>query len=235
MMAPRSPSTRTCSCRCSCARTASRSPTRPNRSTLLPDDGRALRRRLRDPVSAARPAQPTTQGPFAMPDYYFELRRHQAAAMAAALPVIEQVGGESRCSPAPHGPVERVPAGRRRARARRTRLDRRNREGRRRRAAGRGRGGRALEILLPAVPGRGGPRALAGVDDVVVLDRADSPGGARRCAPRSRPRCSASGRDARSYVYGLGGRDLHPADDPAGLRRVSPRLRRAERSARCPA
>ena len=34
---------------------------------------------------------PTTQGPFAMPDYYFELRRQQAAALEAALDVLEEV------------------------------------------------------------------------------------------------------------------------------------------------
>ena len=53
---------------------------------LLDDDERArVRRRVRDPVPAARHrAQPTTQGPFAMPDYYFELRHQQTRAMEAA-------------------------------------------------------------------------------------------------------------------------------------------------------
>ena len=55
----------------------------------------------RIPHSVLDVARPTTQGPFAMPDYYFELRRQQAAA-------IERAGERARpssptsssCSPA---------------------------------------------------------------------------------------------------------------------------------------
>ena len=50
---------------------------------LLEDEGRELRRRVRVPHSVLD-TQPTTQGPFAMPDYYFELRDQQAQALAAA-------------------------------------------------------------------------------------------------------------------------------------------------------
>jgi pyruvate ferredoxin oxidoreductase alpha subunit len=54
--------------------------------------------------------------------------------------------------------------------------------------------------------------ALAGVDSIVVLDRADSPGG----APPLRAEISAAlyGSDCAlsGSVYGLGGRDLHPED-----------------------
>ena len=39
-------------------------------------------------------AHPSTQGPFAMPDYYYEFRRGQAAAAEAALPVIGEVAAE---------------------------------------------------------------------------------------------------------------------------------------------
>jgi pyruvate ferredoxin oxidoreductase alpha subunit len=39
-------------------------------------------------------AEPTTQGPFAMPDYYYELRRSQAAAIEGSLPVFELLGEE---------------------------------------------------------------------------------------------------------------------------------------------
>jgi pyruvate ferredoxin oxidoreductase alpha subunit len=54
--------------------------------------------------------------------------------------------------------------------------------------------------------------ALADVDSVVVLDRADSPGGtpplrADVSAALYGSRCDLSG-----SVYGLGGRDLHPPD-----------------------
>ena len=41
-------------------------------------------------------AHPTTQGPFAMPDYYFEFRRAQAAALEAALDVIDEVAARVR-------------------------------------------------------------------------------------------------------------------------------------------
>ena len=54
--------------------------------SLLPDDEVARVRRSstasRTPCSTRR--SPTTQGPFAMPDYYFELRRQQAAALETA-------------------------------------------------------------------------------------------------------------------------------------------------------
>jgi len=39
-------------------------------------------------------AHATTQGPFAMPDYYFELRHQQVAAMQAALDVFDEVAWE---------------------------------------------------------------------------------------------------------------------------------------------
>ena len=59
--------------------------------------------RRRRPASSARTASrtpcsirpPTTQGPFAMPDYYFELRRQQAAALEAALDVLDEVAPTS--------------------------------------------------------------------------------------------------------------------------------------------
>ena len=37
---------------------------------------------------------PTTQGPFAMPDYYYEVRHQQVAAMAAALGVFDEIASE---------------------------------------------------------------------------------------------------------------------------------------------
>jgi len=50
--------------------------------------------------------------------------------------------------------------------------------------------------------------ALAEVDEVVVLDRADSPGG----APPLAVEVAYAVGPVRSHVYGLGGRDLPPAD-----------------------
>jgi pyruvate/2-oxoacid:ferredoxin oxidoreductase alpha subunit len=53
---------------------------------------------------------------------------------------------------------------------------------------------------------------LRGLTRVAVLDRADSPGG----APPLFAEVSVAGNgvdvELRSYVYGLGGRDLHPED-----------------------
>ena len=112
----------------------------------------------RTPSSTSR--SPTTQGPFAMPDYYYELRRGQAAAIEDALEVFERARRRAdETSPAADVRRRRgLPARRRRARARLPRLDRRHREGRGRRAARRGRGGRpAADLLVPAVPGRRDP------------------------------------------------------------------------------
>src|SRR5689334_5527301 len=39
-------------------------------------------------------SRPATQGPFAMPDYYYEFRRQQAAANEAALAVVDAIGAE---------------------------------------------------------------------------------------------------------------------------------------------
>ena len=127
-------------------------------------------------------AHPTTQGPFAMPDYYYELRHQQARAMEAALAVLDEVAAE-------FAELSGPPLRRRRAVPRSTTPSRvvclgstaGTVEGRRRRAArrrrarraccrsarsGRSRAARSREAL-------GGRRAR-----VAVLDRADSPGGA---------------------------------------------------------
>ena len=50
--------------------------------------------------------------------------------------------------------------------------------------------------------------ALDGATEVVVLDRADSPGG----APPLAVEVAYAAGPVRSYVYGLGGRELHPGD-----------------------
>jgi hypothetical protein len=53
-------------------------------------------------------ADPTSQGPFAMPDYYFELRRQQAAALEASLDVIDEVASDfERLSGRWHSALER--------------------------------------------------------------------------------------------------------------------------------
>jgi pyruvate ferredoxin oxidoreductase alpha subunit len=155
-------------------------------------------------------ATPTTQGPFAMPDYYFELRRQQAAAIEGSLGVFEQLGEELGAS-----------TGRRYAAVEPYRLD----------GAGRAlvclgsTAGTAKDVvdelrdegeavgLLRICSYRPFPAAeirdaLATVDEVIVLDRADSPG---RAPPLAVEVAYAAG-PVRSDVYGLGGRDLHPTD-----------------------
>ena len=63
--------------------------------SLLPDGEVALFvGEYRVPNAVLDTAHPTTQGPFAMPDYYFELRRQQAAALVAALDVIDEVAAD---------------------------------------------------------------------------------------------------------------------------------------------
>jgi pyruvate ferredoxin oxidoreductase alpha subunit len=54
--------------------------------------------------------------------------------------------------------------------------------------------------------------ALGGLDEVVVLDRADSPGGIPPLYAEVAAALYGSGVALRSHVYGLGGRELHPAD-----------------------
>jgi pyruvate ferredoxin oxidoreductase alpha subunit len=155
-------------------------------------------------------AAPTTQGPFAMPDYYFELRRQQAAAIDGALVLFEELGEEL-------GDLtgRRVGA-----------LDRYRLEGARRALVCLGStAGTAKDVVdelrhegeqvgllrvcsyrpFPAAEVR---EALASVDEVIVLDRADSPGG----APALAVEVAYAAGPVRSHVYGLGGRDLHPAD-----------------------
>ena len=52
-------------------------------------------------------AHPTTQGPFAMPDYYFELRRQQAQALEASLSVFGEFAAEyDELSGRTYGPLD---------------------------------------------------------------------------------------------------------------------------------
>ena len=183
---------------------------------LLPDD--VVRRFVGDyriPHSVLDVGHPTTQGPFAMPDYYYEFRRQQARRDRGLGARIRRPGVRVRTALRPHLQRGRgVPARRRHDRDRRARLDRRHREGRRRRAARRGRGRRpAQDHLVPPVPRAAVAGAgLRGVESVVVLDRADSPGGTPPLHAEVAAALYGSGCELHGAVYGLGGRDLHPAD-----------------------
>jgi pyruvate ferredoxin oxidoreductase alpha subunit len=150
----------------------------------------------------------TSQGPFAMPDSYFELRVALAEAQAAASLVLDEVlaefaalSGRSyeavesyRLEDAAHaivvmgssaGTVKDV-------------VDALREEGK---AVG------VLQIrCFRPFPTERAAEALRGVTDVAVLDRADSPGG----RPPLYAEIAGLAPSVRSHVYGLGGRDLHP-------------------------
>jgi pyruvate ferredoxin oxidoreductase alpha subunit len=155
-------------------------------------------------------AAPTTQGPFAMPDYYYELRRQQAAAINGALGVFEELGAELGlltgrmlgaveeyriegaervlvCLGSTAGTVKDV-------------VDELRDEGE---AVG------LVRICsyrpFPVAELR---ESLSETAEIVVLDRADSPGG----APPLAVEVTAAVGPVRSHVYGLGGREIHPAD-----------------------
>ena len=180
---------------------------------LLPDEAvRDFVGEYRVPSALLDVAHPTSQGPFAMPDSYFELRYQQVAAMAAAGRAFPAVAREFQalsgrryrlvepyrladadvaivCLGSTGGTVKDV-------------VDELRRE---RRRVG------LLEIRsfrpLPTARIRG---ALRGVSTVAVLDRADSPGGVPPLAAEVAAALRGTPPEIRSYVYGLGGRDLHP-------------------------
>ncbi|HUK44261.1 MAG TPA: hypothetical protein VLV28_03125 [Gaiellaceae bacterium] len=157
---------------------------------------------------------PSTHGPFAMPDYYYELRRAQTAAQEAVLGVFPALAGEfAVLSGRDYGLVEAY------------RLD----DAERAIVALGSTAGTVKDVvddlrdegepvgLLKIVAFRPFPAleaaaALEGVARVAVLDRADSPGG---CPPLHAEVAAAlygSGAALEGHVYGLGGRDLHPGE-----------------------
>jgi pyruvate ferredoxin oxidoreductase alpha subunit len=157
-------------------------------------------------------APPTTQGPFAMPDSYFELRLAQTRALEAALPVFvglaaeyASLSGRLYASVEPYeltdaeraivllgasaGTVQDV-------------VDEL-------RTQGEPVGMLAVRSFRP-FPADAVRLALAGVRDVAVLDRALSPGGAAPLYADVAAALYGSSTALRSHVYGLGGRDLLP-------------------------
>jgi pyruvate ferredoxin oxidoreductase alpha subunit len=153
-------------------------------------------------------AHATTQGPFAMPDYYYELRRQQAAALDGSLAVFEELGRElGSLTGRIVGSIEPYRV-----------------EGAERVLVCLGSTAGTAKDVVDELRDEGEPvgllricsfrpfpfaeihEALAGADEVVVLDRADSPGG----APPLAVEVAYAAGPVRSHVYGLGGRDLHP-------------------------
>jgi pyruvate ferredoxin oxidoreductase alpha subunit len=169
--------------------------------------------------------QVTSQGPFAMPDYYYELRRQQAAAIEAAAGVLEQVADE----------YEEL-TGRRYQALEGYRLD-----GAERALVLMGStAGTAKDVVdelrdegervglarigsFRPFPARGLRGALGEIASVDVLDRADSPGGAPPLLAETAAALYGSGVELRGHVYGLGGRDLHPEDIRDVFEVITPR------------
>jgi pyruvate ferredoxin oxidoreductase alpha subunit len=178
----------------------------------------------------------TTQGPFAMPDYYFELRCQQAAAIDGANEVFaelcmeyEEISGRA-CGPLQAYRLDDAEtalvclgssAGTAKDAVDELRAD-----------------GEPVGLLkvcsfrpFPAQVVRG---LLASVPTVAVLDRADSPGGAPPLFAEVTAALVADLHVVRSHVYGLGGRDLHPADIREVLTGTAPHYV-GLRSESCPA
>jgi pyruvate ferredoxin oxidoreductase alpha subunit len=159
-------------------------------------------------------AQPTTQGPFAMPDYYFELRRQQAQALEAGLSAFAELAAEYEVlSGRSYGPLEGYE------------LDDAERA-----IVALGSSAGTIKDVVDDLRAEGEPvgllkiasfrpfpaeevaALLADVSSVIVLDRADSPGGAAPLHAELAAALYGSGIELIGHVYGLGGRDLHPED-----------------------
>ena len=156
----------------------------------------------------------TTHGPFAMPDYYFELRRQQIAALEAALDALpelaleyEQLSGRAYGALEPYrledadrvlvalgsaaGTVKDV-------------VDELRDEGEQ--------VGLVKIVSFRPFPAAALVELLREVPSVIVLDRAASPGGAAPLRAEVASALNGQGTYVDGHVYGLGGRDLHPED-----------------------
>jgi pyruvate ferredoxin oxidoreductase alpha subunit len=157
-------------------------------------------------------SHPGTHGPFAMPDYYFEFRRSQADALSAAAGVIADVAHEFESLTGRRNGVleeyrvagadEVIVALGSSAGTIKDVVDEL-------RAAGRPVGLVKIRAFRP-LPSRDLRCLLSDAVEVIVLDRADSPGGAPPLAADVALALSGEAVRLRSHVYGLGGRDLHP-------------------------
>jgi len=183
--------------------------------SLLDDaDVRAFVGEYRIPHSILDVAHPSTHGPFAMPDYYFELRRQQAAALEGALVVLDELCEElAALSGRRYGALERYRTGD----AEHIVVALGSTAGTVKEAvdALRDRGERVGLVKPTAfrpLPRRALRAALAGAARVTVLDRADSPGGVPPLAAEVAATLYGSGSELDWHVYGLGGRDFHPED-----------------------
>jgi Pyruvate:ferredoxin oxidoreductase and related 2-oxoacid:ferredoxin oxidoreductases, alpha subunit len=162
--------------------------------------------------------RPTSQGTFAMPDYYFEFRHHLDVAMDAAREVLRELSDELSASTGRSYPAfeEYELAG-----AERVVIAMGSTAGTAKdvvdelRAAGDAVGLVRIVSFRP-FPADELRSALASTHDVFVLDRAASAGAAAPLFAEVAAALYGSSTALRSHVYGLGGRDL----GPEGLREV---------------
>ncbi len=159
-------------------------------------------------------AHPTTQGPFAMPDYYYELRRGQVAAIEAALAAVDEIGralaaltGRRLQALEPYrldGACTAIVAMGSTAGTIKDAVDDLREEGE---AVG------LLRICsFRPFPAAAIAEALHEVETVIVLDRSDSPGSVPALHAELATALFDLDVELRAHVYGLGGRELHPED-----------------------
>jgi pyruvate ferredoxin oxidoreductase alpha subunit len=183
--------------------------------TLLPD--RKARRfvgKYQIPFPLLDVTAPTTQGPFAMPDYYYEVRYQQVAAMSAALSVFAEVAAAyAEISGRVYDviePYELEDADRAivclgsTAGTIKDAIDALRTDGERV-------GLLELRSFRP-LPVERLRAALRFVPNVAVLDRSDSPGGRPPLFADIGAALEGTDVRLRSFVYGLGGREFHPED-----------------------
>jgi len=160
------------------------------------------------------PTEPTTQGPFAMPDYYFELRRQQIAALEAVSDAFGELAAEfDQLSGRSYGLLEgyRVEEAERviialgsSAGTIKDVVDELRDEG--------DRVGLIKIVSFRPFPAQAVAGALEGASSVIVLDRSASPGGAAPLLAEVVTALNGRRISVEGHVYGLGGRDLHPED-----------------------
>jgi pyruvate ferredoxin oxidoreductase alpha subunit len=179
---------------------------------MLPDDEvRAFVGDYRIPHSVLDLDRPATYGPFAMPDYYYELRAQQTAALNRAAGVLEEVARElAELTGRTYGAVDpyRLDGADRAivclgstAGTAKDVVDELRNEGERV-------GLLRISAFRP-FPTDAVRSLLRGVESVAVLDRADSPGGRPPLAAEIAAALYGTPALLGSYVYGLGGRELH--------------------------
>jgi pyruvate ferredoxin oxidoreductase alpha subunit len=183
--------------------------------TLLPDDTvRGFVGSYGIPHAALDAARPTTQGPFAMPDYYYEFRRQQAAAIESAGAIFDELARElALLSGRELAALEKYRLGAATtaivalgstAGTVKDAVDELRADGIR--------AGLLRVVSFRPFPAAAVAQALRLVDSVVVLDRADSPGGVPPLRAEIAAALYGSRRELQGGVYGLGGRELHPTD-----------------------